>query len=542
MPLLTAEQMVAEPTLEEVTKVVNSLRNAAAPGADGITAPILKASDTVVSYLHRLICLVWHLRKAPVDWKRALLVALYKGKGDPRACDNLRGISLLSIPGKVYAALLLRRVSQHLDAQLLEAQCGFRRGRGLTDASFTLRQMMGKAWEYAAPLHLAFIDLRKAFDSVPRGALWRVLRAYAVPHLLVELLMDLHTGTQAAVRLGTVMGESFEVLSGVRQGCVIAPMLFNVYIDFVVRQALARMPDGCGVSVAFGFDGTLSTPAGDHITYRTCIPLLMYADDMALICSSAAELVQFLQVMDDVCAECGLCINAAKTEVMSVDRKGKDPLPAEIQLRGGPVKQVAQFKYLGSLVTNDCTFQAEINARIAKAGAAFAKLRHVWDAPSHVFPVGLKSVVYETCVRTVLLFGSESWALPDTLLDRVSVFHKNCLRQVLGVRRCDRHSSHYLYVRCAEHPIKDHLSCYRLRELGHIVRMSHMRLPKLALFRGAPEGAVRCQGRPRVSWSQKVRDDCAAVGIAPVNLDDLCSNRSAWKEAHLSLLPRRRGR
>ena len=224
MPSMTAEQMVAEPTLEEVTEVVNSLRNAAAPGADNITAPILKASDTVVSYLHRLICLVWRLRKAPVDWKRALLVALYKGKGDPRACDNLRGISLLSIPGKVYAALLLRRVSQHLDAQLLEAQCGFRPGRGLTDASFTLRQMMGKAWEYAAPLHLAFIDLRKAFDSVPRGALWRVLRAYAVPQLLVELLMDLHTGTQAAVRLGAVMGESFEVSSGVRQGCVIAPM------------------------------------------------------------------------------------------------------------------------------------------------------------------------------------------------------------------------------------------------------------------------------------------------------------------------------
>lgn len=402
---------------------------------------------------------------------------------------------------------------------------------------------MGKAWEYAAPLHLAFIDLRKAFDSVPRNALWCVLRAYGVPPLLVELLMDLHTGTQAAVRLGTLMGESFEVSSGVRQGCVIAPMLFNVYIDFVVRQALARMPDTCGVSVAFGFHGTLSAPADDRVTYRTRIPLLMYADDMALTCSSAEELLQFLQVMDDVCAECGLCINAAKTEVMSVDRKGKDPLAAEIVLRGGRVKQVTQFKYLGSLVTSNCTFEAEINARIAKAGAAFHGLRHVWDAPSREFPVGLKSVVYETCVRTVLLFGSESWALPDALLHRLSVFHHNCLRQILGVRRSDRHSSNYLYNRCAEHPIKDHLSCYRLRQLGHIVRMSHFRLPKLALFRGAPyAGAVRCRGRTRVSWSQRVREDCAALDIVPVHLDIRCSNRSAWKETHLSLLPRRRGR
>ena len=108
-------------------------------------------------------------------------------------------------------------------------------------------------------------------------------------------------------------------------------MLFNVYIDFVVRQALARMPDTCSVSVAYGFDGTL-TPVGDRITYRTYIPLLMYADDMALTCSNAAELLQFLKVLDDVCAECGLCINAAKTEVMSVDRPGLDPLPAVIEL------------------------------------------------------------------------------------------------------------------------------------------------------------------------------------------------------------------
>jgi hypothetical protein len=401
---------------------------------------------------------------------------------------------------------------------------------------------MAKAWEYAAPLHLAFIDLRKAFDSVPRDALWRVLRAYGVPSLLVELLMDLHTGTEAIVRLGTVMGESFVVSAGVRQGCVIAPLLFNVYIDFVVRQALARMPDTCGVSVAYGFDGTL-TPVGDRITYRTYIPLLMYADDMALTCSSAAELLQFLHVLDDVCAECGLRINAAKTEVMSIDRRGLDPLPAEIHLRGGKVKQVKQFKYLGSLVTSDCTFEAEINARIAKAGAAFHRFRHVWDAPSRKFPVGLKSVMYQTCVRTVLLFGSESWALPEALMQRLNVFHNNCLRRILGVRRSDRHSSEYLYNRCAEHSIYDHLSSYRLRQLGHTVRMSHIRLPKLALFRGAPhEGATRCQGRPRVSWLQRVKDDCAAVGIDLVNLDDLCSNRSAWKEAHLSLLPRRRGR
>ncbi|KIY95333.1 hypothetical protein MNEG_12630 [Monoraphidium neglectum] len=99
--------MVAEPTLAEVDNIVGSLRNAAAPGADGINAPMLKASPALVSYLHCVVCPVWRVCKAPVDWKRALLAALYKDKGDKRVCDYLCGITLLSIPGKACEALLL---------------------------------------------------------------------------------------------------------------------------------------------------------------------------------------------------------------------------------------------------------------------------------------------------------------------------------------------------------------------------------------------------------------------------------------------------
>lgn len=530
--------MVAEPTLEEVESIVASLRNAAAPGEDGITGPMLKLSPTSIRYLHRLICLVWRRRKAPMQWKHALLVSLYKGKGDKRACDNLRGISLLSIPGKVYAALLLRRLSQHLHSRLHEAQCGFVPGRGLTDAAFVLRQLMAKSWEFAAPLYLAFVDLRKAFDSVPRDALWRVLRAYGAPPLLVELVTDLHTGTLAAVRLGALKGEPFSVSSGVRQGCVIAPMLFNVFIDFVVKQALARMPSPCGVTAAFRSGGCPLPGAGggpplDHI------PLLMYADDMALTCPCPLELAKFLGVLDDVCAECGLSINASKTEVMAVGREGIPALPP-IVLRGGPVKQVAQFKYLGSLVCADATCEAEINTRIAKAGAAFHSLKHVWDAP---LGVGLKSVVYATCVRSILLFGGECWTPTAALEGRLNTFHNNCLRRIVGVRRSDRHSSNYLYSRCAEHDIPSHLSVLRLRQYGHVMRMLSSRYPKRVLCCDPPPSAsTRPPGRPRARWLDLVSKDLTRLASAPddSSLEALYSSRSLWREAIRTLLPRKR--
>ena len=95
------------------------------------------------------------------------------------------------------------------------------------------------------------------YDCVPRNALWRVLRVYGVHQKLVELLEDLHTGTQAAVRMGGGLSEGFDVRSGVRQGCVIAPLLFNIYIHFVVKQALALMLEGCGVKLAYHCDGQL---------------------------------------------------------------------------------------------------------------------------------------------------------------------------------------------------------------------------------------------------------------------------------------------
>jgi hypothetical protein len=99
-----------EPTVAEVCLCIKALRNAATPGEDGIDAALLKASPVMVGWLHRVITVVWRSGHAPVEWKRALVVALHK-KGERHVPGNYRGISLLSIPGKVYAMILLRRVS-----------------------------------------------------------------------------------------------------------------------------------------------------------------------------------------------------------------------------------------------------------------------------------------------------------------------------------------------------------------------------------------------------------------------------------------------
>jgi hypothetical protein len=174
---------------------------------------------------------------------------------------------------------------------------------------------MYKSYRYKQSLYLAFVDLRKAYDSIPRDALWRVLSAYYVEPKVIELLADLHTGTQAAVKLANQHGDWFDIGRGVRQGCVIAPLLFNVFFDCIVRLSLAEMPDGC-VRLAFRAEGEVlpwHARAGGPSTMLT-IAALMYADDLVLMSCDRDELELMLKVFDSVCSRMGMCVNAAKTE------------------------------------------------------------------------------------------------------------------------------------------------------------------------------------------------------------------------------------
>lgn len=154
------------PSLEEAEVAIAALRNAAAAGDDDIVAPLLKADPVMAQRLRRVIVTVLVSGKAPVEFKRALVVPLFKGKGSARDTANHRPISLLSIPGKVYSLILLHHVSSQVDKQLLKSQCAFRIGRVLSDATYTLQSFMYQCHRYQQLLHLAFVDLCKAYDSI----------------------------------------------------------------------------------------------------------------------------------------------------------------------------------------------------------------------------------------------------------------------------------------------------------------------------------------------------------------------------------------
>ena len=189
------------PSLADIEAALTRLKNRRAAGPDGIVPEFLKhGGPTLRRALHELIKDVWESESAPQEWKDALIVTLYKKK-DPTLCDNHRGLSLLSVPGKLYALLLLNPLQDRLEELVMESQCGFRKGRSTTDQLFTLQQVFQDSWEYDVPVHACFIDLRKAYDTVNRPALWGVLQHVGISGKLQRLIRDLHTGTRSSILL-----------------------------------------------------------------------------------------------------------------------------------------------------------------------------------------------------------------------------------------------------------------------------------------------------------------------------------------------------
>ena len=156
----------------EIIRALRLLQKGKVPGEDGNSVELLQlGGSAVVEAMKKLADQIWKQVSVPADWWKQLIVPIFKNKGSRGECDNYRGISLLSAASKVISKAILTRIEQVIECQLSESQRGFCRGCSSADQIFALRTVM-KSQEFRCPLYMAFIDLRKAYDSVNRNALW----------------------------------------------------------------------------------------------------------------------------------------------------------------------------------------------------------------------------------------------------------------------------------------------------------------------------------------------------------------------------------
>ncbi|BHF69557.1 hypothetical protein SprV_0301260300 [Sparganum proliferum] len=182
-------------------------------------------------------------------------------------CDNHRGIPLLNIAGKTFARILLNRLNNHLEQGLLpESQCGFRRHRGTTDMIVAARQLQGKCEEMQTHLYSTFVYLTKAFDTVNREGLWKIMQKFGCPERFIEMVRQLHDGMMARVTDNRAVSEAFAVTNGVRQGCVLEPTLFSLMFSAMLMDAYRD--ERTGIRIAYRTDGHLPNQRRMHFHSR----------------------------------------------------------------------------------------------------------------------------------------------------------------------------------------------------------------------------------------------------------------------------------
>ena len=278
------------PTDTEIIKATQSLKNNA-PGESGLTPLMFKSLITcpeTFAIVKGVVIDFWNSEKTPKQWNLGLLKVLPK-KGDLSLPGNYRGIMLLEIAYNIIAKIVHQRLTTISESLDHETQCGFRPGRGCTDAIFTVKIALKKRREHNQQTWVLFLDLVKAFDRVPRDLLWLVLERFGVPSKLLRIIKALHHTINVKFTIDSV-SHILDCKIGVKQGDVLGPILFSIYIAAIMitwrqtrnhPQCLFRTKDD------FVLTGRKPNAKGEHFVFGDS----EYADDTAILFDSRESVV-----------------------------------------------------------------------------------------------------------------------------------------------------------------------------------------------------------------------------------------------------------
>ena len=215
--------------------------------------------------------------------------------------------------------ILQAKLQQYMNCELLDLQASFRKGKGTRYQIANIHWIIKKPREFQKNIYFFFLDYAKAFDCVDHNKLWKILKEMVIPDYLTYLLRNLYTGQEATVRTGHRMTGWFQIGKGVHQGCILAPCSFNLYAEYIMRNA-----------------GLEEAQAGIKIARRN-INNLRYSDDTTLMAESEEELKSLLMKVKVGSEKVGLNFNIQKTKIMA-----SSPITSW-QIAGETVETVRNF-------------------------------------------------------------------------------------------------------------------------------------------------------------------------------------------------------
>ena len=422
-------------TLEEVRAALPGLHNGRALGSLGLPAELLRYAQqrpqprqpqpqhVLAPALERVLYHMFSTGHVPPAINVGLVTPVYK-RGDKQLPASYRPITVMEPLLRLYSSILNQRLVQYTEEHSLRAasQAGFRPGLSVQHQLFALQHLSERQSGIGQPCFVCFMDLKSAYDLVPRALLWQVLARLGVHGAMLTAIQGLYSTATVAISVQGRAGPPLPSETGVRQGCPLSPTLFGLLADGLHRFLQATV---CS--------------AGIHVSSGMSVTDLAYADDFALISSTAVGLQQLINAADQWCSLVGMRLSPEKTVIMELTGRGSS-FPWRQGL-GPTLQHVQQARYLGVHFETGRGFRPTFQRLERRMWASYSLLRKQYGRLDSGHSLWLLLQLYDICVTPAGSFAAELWGVYQHTpaarrgRARLEVVRLKHIRQLAGLRK-----------------------------------------------------------------------------------------------------------
>ncbi len=350
------------------------------------------------------------------QWILGLIVPIHK-KGSKSVPANYRGITLMSCLGKLFLSILNARLLKYaLDNKILsKKQLGFLAGNRCSDAHIIINNMIRKyCHNQGKKIFCSFIDFSKAFDTVPRDILLDKLKGHGITGCFFNIIKNIYSNDKACIKMQSQLTNPFQINMGVRQGCVLSPLLFNIFLSDLAKQ-LDSLQDQLKIG-------------------EMDINTIFWADDIIMFAKDENKLREMLNILEVYSEENKLTVNTDKTKTMVFNKTGR-LMRRAFYLNGVLLESVRSYKYLGFVLTPSGEISSGLNDLKDRAFKAFMKIKN--DLGVAFYQDILTSLtLIDTLVKPVLMYNSDFWGCMKLSKNNpIDTFHLKMCKQLLGVNK-----------------------------------------------------------------------------------------------------------
>ena len=413
IPVNESEDLNVDISYDEVVEALKKVKSGKAVGIDKLPVEALK-NATCAMFMTHLFNACFKSNCVPEIWGKGIISPIVKDSTkDLRDPGNYRGLNIAPAMYKLYCSVINNRLCNYIEVNdyLADEQNGFQKGKSTTDHLITLTNVLETRKMQRKETFVAYIDFSKAYDRINRCLLWKKLETLGIKGNMLNCIKSLYANVTGCVKLGpTILTDWFRVGTGLRQGCILSPLLFNIYLNDLITEVKTKCK---GISI------------DDE---KLCI--LAYADDIALVAENEEDLQSMLNIVQKWCTTWDVIVNTHKSQIVHFRAKSTPETRYEFIMSGKELAKVEKYKYLGLVIDYKLDFKvtAESVAKSANRalGLLIAKSKACGGLPYNCF-----SKLYESMVIPIIMYGASVWGHKQ--YSCINAVHNRLCRYFLGV-------------------------------------------------------------------------------------------------------------